>query len=219
MKKIFVISVFLFIISIPISLNAQELRLGLKIDPQVTWFTSHDDYHRVDKNVWGINPGLIVDYFFAENYAFSTGISICRVGGGMRYNETLVLKLNDRQEEIEAGSFLTYKNEYVEIPFALKLTSREFGYFTVYGKAGLTSRLNIKSKVSNEINTIEDYNAIDEIRAFELGYHFGGGIQYSLGGNTAIMGGITYINGFTDVTETKGKITQNTVTINLGFLF
>jgi opacity protein-like surface antigen len=68
-------------------------------------------------------------------------------------------------------------------------------------------------------NLLND-NISDEINLFNMGYHFGAGAEYSLGGNTAVVFGITYSNGFSDITKnTNDKITTSSFAIRLGLLF
>jgi opacity protein-like surface antigen len=102
----------------------------------------------------------------------------------------------------------------------LKLRTNEIGYITYWGQFGLIAGFNIRSKAddiidyelakfSNDVSTgwiktdlpsIErpDEDIKDDIQMFRVGLLIGAGIEYSLSGNTAIVAGVTYNNGFTN---------------------
>ena len=53
-----------------------------------------------------------------------------------------------------------------------------------------------------------------------MSYFIGAGIEYSLGGNTALILGLYYQNGFWDITKTKDyKVTIGSVSLRLGVRF
>jgi len=55
---------------------------------------------------------------------------------------------------------------------------------------------------------------------FNMNYFINLGVQYSLGGSAAIIGGLGYSSGFVDVTSRAADaININTFTIKLGVLF
>jgi hypothetical protein len=61
---------------------------------------------------------------------------------------------------------------------------------------------------------------MESIHVFHLGYHVGAGVEYRLGGNTSVIGGIRWSSGFTNVTDKDGaNISLNALSINLGILF
>lgn len=202
-------------------LNAQEgVRFGIKADPQLSWFTVGGDVFSQEASRLGIDIGLVVDKYFSENYAFSSGLSIHITGSKVRLNDTVQYNLNLQQETIPADEVLTYKIQYLSVPLALKLKTREFGYLTYYGQVGVTPEINIKAFIDSDYNDINDLDATEEINAFQLSYHIGGGVEYGLGGSTAIAVGLYYHNGFTDVTENEeDKATLNIVKLRLAVMF
>jgi hypothetical protein len=79
---------------------------------------------------------------------------------------------------------------------------------------------NIRSRVTDESLTLEKDNINDEIRLFNMNYFVVLGVQYSLGGTTALVGGVGYSAGFADVTTgSEDEITISSVNIRLGILF
>ena len=66
-------------------------------------------------------------------------------------------------------------------------------------------------------------NASKEINLFYLAYHISAGMEYRLVGTTSLMVGLTYMNGFTDVTNNGGSTAEKTVInrfdLRLGVIF
>jgi hypothetical protein len=53
-----------------------------------------------------------------------------------------------------------------------------------------------------------------------MGYHFAGGMEYNLVGNTSLMIGVSYMNGFTDVTQNSDeKTVMHAFELRIGILF
>ena len=52
-----------------------------------------------------------------------------------------------------------------------------------------------------------------------MGLIIGGGFQYSLGGNTALVLALIYNNGFTDVLQDKEKVALKSLSLKLGVMF
>lgn len=203
------------------ALHAQGIRFGIIANPEVSWMGA--DIKSIDNSGTrlGFNAGMTMENYFADNYAFVTGISICGEGGKLTYSQdSLVYSVHGNQISIPEGSKVSYKLQYVEIPIGLKFKSNEIGYVTFFAKLGFTGQINIKASATDSQKNLEDDNISDEINLFNLGYHFGGGIEYSLGANTALVAGITYTNGFLDITtRSKDKVTLNKVALHLGVMF
>ena len=202
-------------------LKSQGIRFGIIANPEVSWMGADIKSIENSGTRLGFNVGMTMENYFAENYAFVTGISICGQGGKLSYTEdSLVYMVHSDQISIPAGSKVDYKLQYVEIPVGLKFKSNEIGYVTFFAKLGFTGQFNIKARATDSQKNLEDDNISEEINLLNLGYHFGGGIEYSLGANTALVVGITYTNGFLDVTSrSKDKVTLNKVSLHLGVMF
>ncbi|MEA3316785.1 MAG: porin family protein [Bacteroidota bacterium] len=219
MKKILIIGIILFSLSLG-KIFAQNLQLGIFVDPKISWMTPDSKAIEKGDSKFGVNIGLSIDNYFAPNYAFSTGISINNVGGSLTFDDKKYISIHSSTDSLQAGSTLEYNLQYINIPLGLKLKTNEIGYISFYTNLGLNAGINIKSTGTSESNSFDKENINDEINLFNLGYYIGGGIEYSLGGNSSITAGITYTNGFMDITKPdENKITLSNVALRVGVLF
>ncbi|MGE0089158.1 MAG: porin family protein [Bacteroidales bacterium] len=220
MKKYLIILTLIF--SGIQSLYSQNMKFTVFVEPKFSWMTP--DLKNVDNDgtKLGVNIGLNVDKFFAPNYAIMTGISIDNTGGFLKYDliDGKAIKTNGGIDTIPSGSTLEYKLQYINVPFGLKLKTNEIGYFTFFTHLGINAGVNIKATGEVEGYELENDNISDEIKLFNLGYYIGLGTEYSIGGNTAIVLGITYNNGFVDITtDSNNKVTNSNLAVRVGILF
>lgn len=207
MKQILLIFTALFFFA---NLNAQSekrTRLAFILSPQLSWLNSDNTEVSSNGNLFGFNFGIEMDRFFDTNYAFTTGLTINSTGGKLSYPME-----NETDPVIENT---TYKLKYIEVPFSLKLLTNEFHRSRYYGQFGLFGQFNIKAADENG-------NSLNSgVNFFDMGYHLGGGMEYSLGGDTHLKFGILYNNGFLDVTDhsIKDKTHLNRFVFQFGVIF
>lgn len=201
--------------------QAQKTRFSVFANPCLNWFQS--DGKKVDNisPVFGFDAGLTIDKYFADNYAISTGLSIGTLGGKIDYNkEDITFNTPDTTIKIPMKTNIKYSLQYITLPLGLKFKTKEIGYFTYFAHLGLTTQININAKATSDNSKLDNDNISKDIALFNMGYHIGGGAQYSIGGNTAIILGITFTNGFIDVTNNdNSKITTSSLALRLGLLF
>lgn len=214
-------SIVIFLFFVANTTFSQGLRLGFVASPQLSWINSDINKVKTDGNRFGFDFGLNADFFFAKNYALSTGITINNTGGKLNYSDSVSLKASDSVYKFSGGTTIAYKLQYIKLPVSIKLKTNQIGYFTYYGQFGLTPQVLIGAKADVSSYNISDVNIIDEIKFFNLAYNVGGGIEYAVGGSTAITFGVFYTNGFLDVTKNsvKDKAVVKSVTFKLGVLF
>ena len=214
-------SIVIFLFFVANTTFSQDLRLGFVASPQLSWINSDINKVKTDGNRFGFDFGLNADIFFAKNYAFATGLTINNIGGKLNYSDPVSLKTSDSVYNFAGGTTIAYKLQYIKLPMSIKLKTNQIGYFTYYGQFGLTPQILIGAKADVSSYNISDVNIIDEINFFNLAYNVGGGLEYAVGGSTAITLGVIYTNGFLDVTKNnvKDKAVVNSVTFKLGVLF
>ncbi|MFI5170747.1 MAG: porin family protein [Chitinophagales bacterium] len=222
MKKI--ISSALIICAFFTSAMAQEFRFGLTASPVFDWFKVDGDQFENDGTKFGFQYGLLFDQTIGsvERYAFSTGILINYVNGGITGSDTA----------LGLESTLELRVQYIEVPLTIRLRTNEVNYMTYYGQFGLSPGVCIKARgdvSSNGTLVEEDINFRDKDNIADAQYQLvnvsltlGAGLEYSLAENTAVMAGIFFQNGFSNVLD--DDIDDNNVFvkqfgIRLGVLF
>ncbi len=217
MKKL----ALLFCLQIPIFLFSQGVKFGIFVEPKISWLSPDVKNISNGGSRMGVNIGLVMDGYFTDNYAFATGVSINNVGGKLEFTEAFELATSDTSfENIDPNTIVTYKLQYVNIPIGLKLKTNDIGYFAFTSNVGITPQINIKSRINSEDNNLSDINVGEEIKLFNLAYHIGVGVEYSIGGSSAISVSIIYTNGVLDITNREeDKIHLSNVALKVGLMF
>ncbi len=207
MQKSTIILVFLLLTGYAAAQSTGDTRFTFVLSPQISWIKSDMDRVNNGGSKMGYNFGLLVDYFFGDNYAITSGLTINTTGGKLEY-------LSSGNNTVEARP--RYNLRYIEIPMGLKLRSEDLKRMNIYGRFGLSPQLNIMAKDNNS------KGISDEVKLLDLGYHIGGGIEYSVGGKNALVFGLLFNNGFMDTTKRNGyndKAILNRLVFEFGFIF
>lgn len=216
-----------------------ELRLGFQLSPSFSWMSTDDNLINGNGTNLGLKLGMLSEYYFRENYAIVSGINFSfNQGGTLRHEQGGNLWSKSELSnlalmELPDGVNLQYHIQYLEIPFGLKMRTREFGYLRYFAEIPtftLGFKLQARGDVKGTANLdTERENITEDVNLFNLTWGFGGGIHYTLSDNTAIVGGIIYRQGFADVTDDgairldgspeNSKAVIRSITIRLGLLF
>ncbi|HEX2395538.1 MAG TPA: porin family protein [Bacteroidales bacterium] len=219
MKKVSLVLIVLLNI---LFLSGQEgLRLGVNLDPLASWLTPKTNLIDKEGTRPGISGGLIVEYYFHPNYGIVTGLNIGSQGGSVIYREAVNIKTGDNESvNLEAGSGVVYTLSYITLPIGLKLKTNEIGYLTYFAQLGFNQQINIGSRASSTGNELNKDNVPKESNLLNMSYYFGGGAEYNIGGQTSIIAGLFFNNGFADVLSNNDhKAVLNYLTIRVGVLF
>ena len=189
----------LLVLAATISTASAQFEIGLKVSPSITSLraeaTSANGFAS-DGSKLSFGGGLVVDYFFGENYAFSTGLLLSGKGGTIRYADPSL-----------AGQVIQQKitMQYLELPLSVKLFTNEIApdirlYFQVGGSlnAPIGSRLN-DSKFYIDPATSKETKANDHVLFFDADALAGLGAEYQLAKSTKVFGGLSYRRGLVDV--------------------
>jgi len=216
MKKIVFSAILIAISFIGYS---QSTRLGVCLNPHFAWFSENSDLMKSNGTSLGIEGGLVIEHYFAKNYAFVTGIHLGSFGGTMVYNDTIVFRTNDKDKTVPPQLEVKYKLQYISVPIDLKLKTNQIGFLSYFARLGFNPQVNIGAK-ADAPPALDNDEAGKEVGLFNLSYHFGGGVEYGVGGNTAIILGVDYNNGFLDLlTKQKERQSLSYLAINVGVMF
>lgn len=202
-----------------------KMRFGLHASPNISYLQTNDPDAETSTMV-KFAFGLIVDYNFAPNYSFSTGVDYIFRGGEM----ALPLVVSSTKTIERTG---TYEAGMVQIPLFLKMRTKEFGYMRYYADFG--GRLGFPVDQLTEFKDSEagyeisvDDSEKNYINPIDVMFSIGIGGEYSLGGNTALVAGLYYNRSLADNVKTKNGIIGNEkkygyrfdyVNLKLGILF
>ena len=219
---------FVLLIFVTIPLNVvmaqQKIVFGLHADPVISWFSSDIKQVKNDGARPGFNFGLTYNKYFTPNYSFSTGISLLNAGGRLVSSDTTVMDFSNFKSTVLPGNPVVYKIQYLVFPIGLKLQTNQIGYLTFFSDLGLDPKIVISRKIDIPSLSLTGENASNELRMFNLSYHITAGIEYSLGGTTAMVFGLNFDNNFLDITKDNGnqpvdKVSQKILSFRLGVNF
>lgn len=212
MKKFILISISLLLFG---GLFAQQtISGGLFAGPTMAWMSSDSKIVDTKGMKFGYNFGALIDFNLIDNFAISTGVQFNNLGGKIIYNygmTNLEPKEGPAIDTLFPGTQMNYNLNYLGIPFSFKGKTNEIGYMTYFLKAGVTPLINIKT-----LGSFDNYEnlLLKEINLFNIGWHIGGGLEYSLSGNTRILVELLYTGGLLDTDKTEVFNTQDMNTIN-----
>lgn len=180
----------------------KPVSLGIAFAPNVSW-------HRYGTGVeiekdWeiGYGYGLLADFGLSENYYLATGFLI-----------------NNIRSSVDIGPdqlSTTYRTQYVEVPFGLKLKSTQRYYRSYYGQFGFTGGVRISGDRQIEELEREDFDA----KSFRLGLAIGGGIEWQLDHKLSMVTGLSFNNGFTEILDDGyGKPKDSYLAFNFAIFF
>ncbi|MCZ4225041.1 porin family protein [Pedobacter rhodius] len=224
MKRISTILIFSFL---SISVWAQNFsergygfRLGLTATPTIGWIKPEQG-----KSIGiglGFSYGLMGDFNFAPNYSFSTALTITTING--KSTEVNVMPYNGISSTTAPVAYnLKYKLQYIELPLTIKLKTLKADGKRWYGQFGLSNAFNISAKqdaVRNNTAVGDNQNISDYTKFYRAGLVIGGGGEFDISGNTSILAGLTFNNGFTNITSDPNRDTRNHyLALNFGLFF
>ncbi|MCT4580216.1 MAG: PorT family protein [Flavobacteriales bacterium] len=211
--------------------NVKNFRFGLKIDLSVDWMKPEDQRNfKSNGSSVGYGWGAQLEYRLNKTASIVTGFGLQTARGKIDYIgatsfDSTYYILNNDQEFVDfdttnfSGNNLywlqnrNYKINYVTIPIALKMKTKEIGYFTYYGTFGLNLGIKTKSTVNDEVvlNTstnktnIENLDISSETSFARTGLIIGGGAEYTISGNTALFFDVTYNYFFSNAVKKNDK--------------
>lgn len=213
----------------PILLHAQRsggrrVNFAISLQPHVNWMHADESTLANGPIRLGMEGGLRLDYRFERFFALSSGVNLNQTGGNIIYRDSLYLDRTGGVDGLRPGTRVTYRINYIEIPVALKFILPEIGYSTWYAEIGVDPMFNSSAFITATDNNIEKEAFKQGIGEFNLAWHGGIGINYSLGGNLSLLMALFYKNTFLDVTRENvirkaDNVRINEIGLKMGILF
>jgi Outer membrane protein beta-barrel domain len=231
-----------------VRLQGDNFRFGLQLSPTWAWLKTDDKNIESFGSNWGVKFGTLVDYYFAPNYAVTTGIGLGFNQGGTIQNghqlgvfwpkSDLSSSLLDT---VPKNTKLHYRVNYVEIPIGLRFRggSGEDSRIKFFAEAPVFT-LGFVTKAIGDIRgstvrdqNVEDENIREDVNGLSLSWGLGAGIEYEVAEHSTLVAGLSFQQQFTDVTSDKdarifrnntwqkedSKGTIGMIALRLGFFF
>ena len=199
------------------SLVAQDetgVRFGLKLSPNMGFATSETKELDADGAGLGYTFGLLTEFPVGTtgNYRFATGINLNNIIAKWKQDFKYQSEINGETKTKELNT--DAKLQYLEIPITVRLMTNEIGYMRYYAQVGFGAAFNVRAKADMVVPNYYDAPADayvasfeelkkegiqSEINVFKASLIVGGGLEYNFSGNTSLLVGVTYNNGFTNI--------------------
>ncbi|RKD92825.1 porin family protein [Mangrovibacterium diazotrophicum] len=220
MKRNFSLLVLLLFLSAT-SFAQEKFALAFTASPTINWMSAGASEINNNKSTLGYEFGVNGDFYFDQEmrYAFATGVLISQTGGELTYNTQQ--DFNFGGETFAPGTSIRYRMKYIEIPVGLKLRTNQFYRWTYWGLFGLYGAVNVGDKGDSSDGLLDKADINKEVKLFNAGLNIGIGAEYDLGERNSLILGLTYKDGFTDVTKhgLGEKTTVNSLTFKFGLVF
>lgn len=249
MKKILITIIVLAFVSGTVFSQDKNFRFGLKSETSLNWMKP-DDQKKFENDgiVAKFGYGLILEFGLGESAALSTGLEINTDGGKIAFKDSVLYFTRDdafveRTDTAGASAYLlrsrTYRNQYITLPFILKMKTSEIGSMTYYGQFGILTSIKMRADVDDDVTNVlgEDFEQSDfdnkkDIQFLNFGLCIGAGAEMNLSGSTSFVMGINVVPGFMNIVQKKSeylvhpdlqKVEQKAnsmrIGLMLGFLF
>jgi len=224
MKKSTLFAIVITVVFLGRPVFAQEsgslFHFGLKVAPALSWFTPDNKKFSNERYKMGFGYGLITEFGFSKNYAFSTGLEVLNAGGRLIFpqspDSTYYTILNEDVTPNRTDTFLltkrTYALRYVNLPLHLKLKTNQIGSMTYFGEFGFDASILWRAR-SDDFGsflgalptTLEGVDIAKDANFIRLALNVGLGAEYNLSGSTSVVFSINYNNGFTNALRKNSK--------------
>ncbi len=184
LRKILLIAI-LAVVATP---SFSQFTLGLKFSPTLSTnridASSDSTSFGSDGAALRMALGPIADIEIRENYYLSTGLLFVskRVGVEATTNNSANVQTTYKEE---------YSLQYLQVPITLKLFTNEVALDKkIYFQVGGTLDFNINEEPKSQDNFL-----IEDFLIFDSSLLAGMGLEYKVGVNTVLFGGLTYQRG------------------------
>ncbi len=233
MKRILLPVIVLLIATNLYSQDKNKISGGLYVKGGTSWLMSDNkSYFENEKVKLSYGMGAIMDINLNNNFAINIAAGYNNIGGTAVFKNG-VIPFKDIDENLIGGVNTPFNNKYkyatsyIELPISIKGSTNEIGYFTYFLKLGADPMVRIKNKITTESKSV--YVANKATSLFNIGWHVGGGFEWSLAGNTRLLVEVLYLGTFIDLdklktikddaSELNPNVKINDITLKIGILF
>ncbi len=195
----------------PITPEFRRFRFGLQFSPNISWIKPDTKFYEKGKSGLSFSYGIMTEFSLSKNYAFLTGLSITGMKAGLKYPGVYKLVSDTATTYYPSFTDAFFKAKYINLPLQLKMKTNQIGYITYYGIFGfhLGAKYQVKADFTYKKTGLspdpvtEDADYTKNLSLIRTALVIGGGIEYNISGNTNIIIGFTFNNGFSNVHSSK----------------
>ncbi|MFC5411353.1 outer membrane beta-barrel protein [Larkinella bovis] len=205
------------------------IEMSFRLAPSVTFNTAEgfDSYagFRTNGSALRMSLGPSVDYFFfKDRYSLSSGLWYTIQRSGYRIPGQFGQPVWDPGAKIQQSS---YNLQYLQIPVSVKMYANNlFPSTRFYIQTGGVINTKLAEKpLDSAHNALFQYaedggNYSRQYSRFSLALLLGTGIQYRLNQSQALIMGLSYQRGLTDVARARNLVSKNhVISLDLGLKF
>lgn len=220
MKKSFLLVIVMLVLSVSASAQYKGFSFGMKFGPAFDWAGSKTNTIQNEGTRMGFRWGLVADYYFAENYAITTGLNVNYLRGHYSFQDMHNFSLVDSITDYRLGNVdRRYKATTFELPIALKMVTEEFGPFSFFAQVGAAVGYTRKALSKDDFIAVDDANltyadedfvsAASQYNPFHVGLHVALGGQFIIKGSTRAFADLYYsrdlLNGIKEGVGSTGR--------------
>lgn len=209
--------ILIVLLMIPLISFAQKesaVKFGIRVAPGIGWMRPNTEGYESAGIRAVISAGLISDFYFAKNYAISTGFSVLFPSGKMDYRDSVLYNNSGMVGDVHS----IYNLIYFEIPLMLKMKTNQFGKFSVYAQVGIGTGFAAKSKAISEFTPASggepfesEIDINNKTTLMRESIIVGGGIEYHIDESTRLLLGINYSNSLHNIYNSRNLLTNEEV--------
>ena len=212
MKKATLAFIFFIMMSISASAQYKPFQFGLSASPGINITKPNcDNINNIEKKP-SFNWGFFGNFYFVENYGFSTGFNIKNINAAYTFNDSINGDINR-----------SISNQYLEIPLGLMMRTEKMDKVRVFGNIayGLGICMNSNQNDHDINNQVIEYpNEFSKIRhalIIKLG------VEYNVHKSSCFTAALVFNNNFTNIYKNdnilKQDIMLNNLCLEIGFMF
>lgn len=221
MKKTLLTIAFVIVMTISAYAQFKPFQFGLKVEPGVNWSKLNSEHLYDSKTSLNFNWGFVGNYYFVENYGFSTGFNVRFMNAKYSFDYTTT----DNSVTAPNKITRTIKNQYLEIPIGLIMRTEKMGDIRIIGNIGYGLGFLLNSKERNydendnekSLDKSSSYSSVRHALIVKLG------IEYYVSRSSCITAALVFNNNIANIYSSKDDykhdVLLNNLGLEIGFMF
>lgn len=212
--RILFAAAFFLLLANTIKAQYKPIVFGVSFNPGLSWIQAENNHYTSEGASFSYSYGVDMDFYFAKNYAFSTGLQVQNYKGEISYPDLYSPSGNDNDWE-NVNSNSTYKYMAFQIPTYLKLKTNPIGYNSFFAEFGLSFLFPLKAKQSTTSTSLSgqtidrgEENVMPNTNFVSANLLLGIGVELPISGDTRFQISFRYLNGISSISNASAYKTD-----------